>query len=296
MSKRLFKGFLATVILLCMTFFVSCSTGVPGGSTNNEGSIKSDSKSGVLYVHFIDVGQADSILVKAPSGKNMLIDAGNNADADKIIGYLKKQGVSKIDILIGTHPHEDHIGSLDSIIKEFKIGSLYMPKVTANTKTFSDVIDAAKSKGMSINVAKCGVKLDLGDGIDVQMLAPISGKYDDLNEYSAVVKLVYGKSSFLFTGDAGKVSEAQMLQKNEDVEASVLKVGHHGSSSATSKAFLDKVNPRYAVISVGKGNDYGHPAQATLNNLKKKGVTILRTDQSGDIVFSTDGKNLELVK
>lgn len=250
------------------------------------------SRSGTLKVHFLDVGQGDSILVQFPNGKNMLVDAGKNDSADTIISYLKKNGVSKLDYLVGTHPHEDHIGSLDAVVENFEIGEVFMPKVTTNTQTFIDVLAAIKDRGLQIKTAKAGVEI-LDDGnLSVKMLAPCGSSYESLNNYSAVIKVKYGDVAFLLTGDAEELSEQEILSGKADVKAQVLKVGHHGSHSSTSPEFLAAVNPRFAVISVGAGNDYHHPHPVTLSKLKNAGATVLRTDKKGTIVFSTDGKEI----
>jgi competence protein ComEC len=162
---------------------------------------QSEQPKGELKVHFIDVGQADCILIQAPN-KTMLIDAGNNADSNLILSYLKNLKINKIDVLVGTHPHEDHIGSLDSVIDSFDIGAVYMPKISTNTKTFEDVLLSIQKKGLKVTTAKAGVVLDLGEGVKAEMFAPNSDKYEEINEYSAVIKLTYGETSFLFTGDA----------------------------------------------------------------------------------------------
>lgn len=242
-------------------------------------------------VHFLNVGQADCILIHTPNNKNMLIDAGNNGDKNFIIDYLQKQDVSKIDVLIGTHPHEDHIGSLDTIINNFDIGQIYMPKVSSNTKTFKDVILAVKAKGLNIKIAKAGTAIKFDAEIKTEVLAPVSEHYEDLNNYSAVIKLTYQNFSFLFTGDAETVSENEMLKNNYDLKSNFLKVGHHGSDSSTSSAFLKAVNPQYALISVGAGNKYGHPEEAVLNRLKKFGTKVIRTDQQGTVVVTLDKNN-----
>lgn len=226
----------------------------------------------------------------------MLIDAGNNADSNLIVSYLKSLGISKIDIAVGTHPHEDHIGSLDTVINTFDIGKTYMPKVSNTTKTFEDVLTAIKNKGLKVTTATAGVSLDLGEGVKAEMLAPNSSDYEDLNDWSAVIKLSFGNTSFLFTGDAETVSEQEMLAKNYDIKADVLKVGHHGSSSSTSPAFLKAVSPKYAVISVGKNNNYGHPDSIILNRLKTFEVEIYRTDESGTIIATSDGKSITFNK
>lgn len=302
MSRLLRKLILVFLPLLLFIFICSCtlsediSNGNGGTAKQETGSNIKTGGSGLLSVHYIDVGQADCIYIKAPGGKVMLIDAGNNGDSDTIIKYLKNQGVSKIDILVGTHPHEDHIGSMSEVIDTFDIGKFYMPKVTTTTKTYKDVINSAKSKNLSIDTASKGIILDLGQEVQAKMLAPVSSKYDELNDYSAVIKLVYKNTSFLFTGDAGEVSEKEMIKNKEDLSATVLKVGHHGSSTSTTSEFLNLVNPKYAVISVGKVNDYGHPAASTVNRLEKKGIKIFRTDESGTIIAASDGNNVKFNK
>lgn len=188
-----------------------------------------------LKVHYIDVGQADSILIQTPGGKNMLVDAGNNEDANTIVSYLQSQGVQRLNVVIGTHPHEDHIGSLDTIITTFDIGQVVMPKVQANTRTYKDVITAIANKGLKITEAKAGLLLDLGPGVRAQLLAPNETNYKDLNNYSAVLKLTYGKNVFLFTGDAQDISENEILNAGDDLKADVLKVGHHGTQFKHSK-------------------------------------------------------------
>ena len=251
---------------------------------------------GNLKVHFLDVGQADCILIQAPTGENMLIDAGNNDDADTIVSYLNTQGVKKVDILVGTHPHEDHIGSLDTVINTFDIGQVYMPKVTHTTKTFEDVLIAIKNKSLKITPATGGANIDFSPNTKVETIAPNSAKYESMNNYSAVIKLTYGKTSFLFTGDAEDISENEMLAQKYDLKAGVLKVGHHGSSSSTTQSFINSVSPQYAVISVGKGNDYGHPHKEVLSRLSEGDVQVLRTDESGTIIFTTDGEKIDVEK
>lgn len=257
-------------------------------SATPEPSITSDAP---LEVHFIDVGQADSILIKAPDGKSMLIDAGNNADGPEVVSYLKKQGINKIDVLVGTHPHEDHIGGLDNVINSFDIGQIYMPKVSHTTKTFEDVLIAIQNKGLKVTTPVPGSTFDLGTA-KCTILAPNNSSYEGLNNYSIVVKLEYGNTSFLFTGDAESVSEQEMLSKGYDLKTDVLKVGHHGSDSSTTQAFLDKINPAYAVIMVGKENSYGHPSKAVMDRLQAKGVAVYRTDENGTIVATSNGNSI----
>lgn len=243
-----------------------------------------------LKVHFIDVGQADSILIQDGS-VNMLIDAGNNEDEKTIIDYLKKQGVKKLDVVVATHPHEDHIGSMDAVIKTFEIGKIYAPKVSTTTKTFENMLTAIKNKKLKISDPKAGDTFKLSTA-SCTILGPISSKYEDLNDYSIVLKMTFGNNTFLFMGDAESKSESEILDKKYDVKADVLKVGHHGSDSSTSTDFLNKVNPKHAVISVGKGNDYGHPTQTTMDKLKNKKIPVYRTDENKTIVATSDGKSI----
>lgn len=245
---------------------------------------------GQLKVHYINVGQGDSILVQQGS-QNMLIDTGTNASTSSLMGYLQSQNIKKIDYLILTHPHEDHIGGADVVIQSLDIGTIYMPKITTTTKTFKDVVNAMNSKGLKVTTPLVGSTFKLG-GANCTILGPINSNKDDLNTYSIVLKLQFGNNKFLFTGDAQTSNEQDMINKGLDLSADVLKVGHHGSHTSTSQAFLDKVNPKYAVISVGKGNDYGHPHQEVMQRLQAKGVQVYRTDENGNIIATSDGKNI----
>lgn len=251
---------------------------------------------GQLKVHYIDVGQADSILIQSPSGKIMLIDAGNNADGDSVVAYLKKQGVKKVDILVGTHPHEDHIGGMDNVVRNFDIGSIYMPKASSTTKTFEDLLNAIKSKDLKVTTAAGGMNINFDSSVKTEILAPNGVSYKDLNNYSPVIKMTFGNTSFLFTGDAEDISEQEMLSKKYNLKADVLKVGHHGSSSSTTSAFIKAVSPKYAIISVGAGNDYGHPNLDTINRLNNSGIKVYRTDESGTIIVTSDGTSISIDK
>jgi len=245
---------------------------------------------GKLNVHFIDVGQADSILIQQ-GNQSMLVDAGNNADNTLVKNYVSAQGITHLDYVVGTHPHEDHIGGLDYIINSFSIGKIYMPKAPSTTKTYEDVLTAISNKGMKISAPTPGDSFKVGDAT-VTILAPNSSSYDDLNNYSIVLRVTYGNTSFMLDGDAESLSESQILNKGFNVKADVLKVGHHGSSSSTSLSFLNKVNPKYAIISVGAGNSYGHPTEQTISRLQGKGITIYRTDECGTIVATSDGSSI----
>ncbi|NLC07735.1 MAG: MBL fold metallo-hydrolase [Syntrophomonadaceae bacterium] len=252
-----------------------------------------------LEVHFLNVGQADSILIQLPNSQTMLIDAGNNADGPAVVSYLRQQGIRKIDYLIGTHPHEDHIGGLDNVIKDLAIGQVYLPQITNNTKTFEDVLQAINAKSLTVTTAKAGVSIIDQENLKAVILAPGGTAYESLNDWSVVTRAQYGATSFLFTGDAEAQSEREMLASSwatSLLKSDVLKVSHHGSHSSTTQPFLNVVSPKYAVISVGVGNDYGHPHSETLTRLNRAGIEVYRTDQDGTLIFTSDGEKISIEK
>lgn len=267
----------------------TAAAGQPKVTESKEAQVTSSAE-GVLKVHFIDVGQADAILVEQGT-EFMLVDAGNNEDSQALKSYLSSKGISELKYFIGTHKDEDHIGSADYIINSFKVGKVYFPRQTATTKTYEDFVKAVSNKGLKLTVPSIGETFKLGDAT-CTVLAPNSSSYEDSNDYSIVVRLSYGSTSFLLTGDAESVSEGEMVAKGLDLSATVLKVGHHGSRSSTGQSFLNKVSPKYAVISVGKGNSYGHPTQEVMNRLKSKNIPVYRTDESGTIVAESNGSDV----
>lgn len=248
----------------------------------------------LLKVHFIDVGQGDSILIQCPDGKNMLIDGGPTDAGSSVENYLKNNKINKIDVIIGTHPHADHIGGLITIVKDFDFKSIYMPKVANNTACFRDLLVAIKNKGFKINTPKAGGNINFSSTVTVTILAPNDSNYENLNNYSTVIKLSYGNTTFLFEGDAQDISEQEMLEKGYDLKANVLKVGHHGSYNSTSPEFLKAVSPNYAVISAGEDNKYGHPHKETLKKLHAAGVTVYRTDENGTIIAISNGEKISI--
>lgn len=248
-----------------------------------------------LRVHFLDVGQADCILIQTPNQRSMLIDAGNNGDEELILSYLERGKIKELAVVVGTHPHEDHIGSMDAVINHFTVGRIYLPPVTTTTETFASLLSAIKGKGLSVNTAKAGVEIDLDPALSVKVIAPHGGSYDELNDYSVVIKLTYKRVSFLFTGDAEACSERRMVGEGTDLRADLLKVGHHGGATSTSRQFLAKVEPRYAVISVGAGNRYGHPDHKILDRLSRFQVEVHRTDEEGTILAVSDGESIKIM-
>jgi competence protein ComEC len=261
----------------------------PASSDEPADEDKSTTPSGQMKVHIINVGQGDSILVQFHNGQTMLIDAG---PSDSVVSYLNQQGIKKINYLVATHPHADHIGGMAAVIRTFDIEKIYMPRVSHTTKTYENVLLAVKSKGLKITSAKAGTTVLDQEGLKVDIVAPCGSSYDDINNYSAVIKIQHGNTAFLLTGDAEAESEQQMLSSGANLKADVLKVGHHGSNSSTTSSFLKAVSPKYAVISCGAGNQYGHPHQEVLSRLSSAGVKIYRTDTNGTVIFTSDGKTL----
>lgn len=239
---------------------------------------------GDLYVEFIDVGQADCILIYNKD-HYMLIDAGNNEDGRKLVNYFNSLGITKFDYVVGTHAHEDHIGGLDDVINNFEIDTFYMPEVVTTTKTFEDVIIALENKQLAFDTPKVDSTFKLGDA-EFKVIY-VGDEEGDLNDNSIVLKMTYGSNKFLFTGDA--TSKVEKLIVNKDIDVDVLKVGHHGSQYSSTTSFLKAVNPTYAVIQVGKNNIYDHPKKQTLNSLNKLNIKVYRNDLDGTIVAKSDG-------
>ena len=275
------KSIISAILIIVITFCISgCSV-----------EIKLTDNSDNVRVHFLDVGQGDSIFIELTDGKSMLIDASTVKYGEGIADYIKDNGYSKIDYLVATHPHADHIGGMQDVVEQLEIGEIYMPKASSTTKTYKNLLKAIKAKGNKINTAKAGNTIYSDSSLGIDILAPNSDSYEEINDYSVVIKLVYGSKSFLFTGDAEKLSENEITA---DVSADVLKVGHHGSSTSSSDKFIKRVNPEYAVISCGEGNSYGHPHKETIKTLNKYDIEVFRTDTMGTIIAQTDGESLEI--
>ncbi|MDR2657232.1 MAG: MBL fold metallo-hydrolase [Oscillospiraceae bacterium] len=258
-------------------------------------TITDPAHAGALVVTFIDVGQGDAALLQC-DGHAMLIDAGPNAAAKTVVAFLTEKRVTAFDYVVGTHPHEDHIGGLDAVINYAgSIGEVWMPYTQTSTRTFEDVLDAVESHKLTVTQPTVGKTYPLGDST-ITILGPIGKNYAELNNFSIVLRVDHDGNSFIFTGDAERLSEDEMLRAGSALNGDVLKVGHHGSSTATSDAFLAKVDPTYAVISCGKGNKYGHPDAETVNKLEAARITILRTDMDGSIVITSDKGQLNVAQ
>lgn len=308
MHKRKWLGI---ILLLCL-LFTGCTAEeiageVPQGTEEIESeSIKAEygeakganaSSSGTvsgegIEVHYIDVGQGDATLIKCGSHA-MLIDGGNNHLGTTVQLYLKNQGVESLDYIIGTHPDADHIGGLDVIAYKFDFDTIIMPDYEKDTKTYQELMDVIADKNKKVTYPVPGTSYSLGEAV-FTILAPISNDYGtNANNYSVALMLEYKETRFLFTGDAEEESEAEMLQSGRELFADVYKAAHHGSSSASTEAFLEAVHPSYAVISCGEDNSYGHPHAEVLNRLRQNGIQVFRTDEQGSIVASSDGKEIK---
>lgn len=259
---------------------------------SKETSQVTGTRSDIVEVHFIDVGQGDAILIETGT-ESMLIDAGENNKGTVVTDYLKLHNITELDYVIGTHPHSDHIGGLDTVLNEFPVGQVILPSVVHTTKTYEDVLDTVDKKGLKIKAPTPEDRYQLGSA-EFVILAPNSDTYDEINDYSITIKLIFGENSFLLTGDAEKFSEKEMLDKGYDLSADVLKLGHHGSSTSTDLKFLDAINPDHTVISVGQDNDYGHPHVETMQALLERNTKVYRTDFQGTVVFTSDGRTISV--
>ena len=288
MKKKDMKKLIVLVILLLPYAY---TTFINTENKNQEGPIKERKTEDVIFadentlnVYFIDVGQADSILLEN-KGHYMLIDAGNNEDGPKLVNYFNEQDIKEFDYVVGTHAHEDHIGGMDDIIKNFKIDNFYMPDAITITKTFEDVLDALEETNVIFQTPKVNQTFNLQDTTITTLSVTADEK--NLNDTSIVLKVKHGTNTFLFMGDASTKIEKNLL--NKDIKSDVLKVGHHGSRYSTSLEFLKKVSPEYAVISVGENNTYKHPHKEILKRLEEQNIQIYRTDKQGTILAKSNG-------
>lgn len=249
-----------------------------------------------LMISYMDVGQGDAAYIKV-NGNDILIDAGPRSNSKELLEQLKAKNIDDFELVIATHPHEDHIGGMVDVFKEYNVKNFYSPKVTHTTKTYENLVKAVKDEGLKINELKGGMVIDLGDGANFEVFTPQNSNYEELNDYSPIMKLNFGKTSYLFTGDAEKLAENEALTKYKDsLDSDVIKFGHHGSSSSSSPAFIEAVSPEYGIISCEKGNKYGHPHRETLDIIKKYNIKTFRTDTDGEIILTSDGKKIEFNK
>lgn len=290
-NKKLFRKII--ILLLIIGYYYikenneSYSNKEPETNTQIKNEIK-HTPSSDLNIYYIDVGQADSILI-TNKNHNMLIDAGNNEDGPLLVKYIKEElNIDKLDYVVGTHPHEDHIGGLDDIINNLDVKEVYLPEATTTTKTFEDVLDAIANNSLGITVPTIGEKFTLGEA-NLEVIYTGTGE-KDLNEASIVLKMTFGNHDYLFTGDTTEEVEKTIL--NKDINIDVLKVAHHGSKYSSCKEFLTIATPEYAIISAGEGNSYGHPEEETITRLKQHTNKIYVTKDLGTIVLTSDGTSI----
>jgi competence protein ComEC len=242
---------------------------------------------GKLSVVYIDTGNSDSIFINYPDGRKMLIDGADVDDRPKILKVLNQYKTQKLDWIVVTHPHSDHMGSIPAVMQVYDFDKLYMPKLDVKSEILNEIAVQANNRGKPFTQAKAGLVIS-DDSVRAEILSPMHEHYGEENDYSAVVYLTYGKTSFLFMGDAEKAVENDLLKANKVPHADVLKVGHHGSKTSSGKNFLNAVNPVYAVITTGK-NTYGHPNKETTSLLNAMQIETFRTDLAGNVTFVSDG-------
>ena len=246
---------------------------------------------GKLEIHFINVGQADSILI-TNNNEYMLIDAGDTNSEQTLFNYFEELQIDEFKHVVATHPHEDHIGSMNDVIDKYNIENFYMPDVLTTTKTFESMLDSLEEKNMTYKVPEVGDEFYLGDAkIDILFL---NDDEDNLNDSSIILRLTFGESSAIFMADASTSVEEEIMDGYDNIKSDLIKIGHHGSSYISSLAFWEFINPKYAVISVGKNNIYKHPSNEILKRLEQNDIKVYRTDINGTIIFESDGEEIKL--
>lgn len=287
--KKVLEFIIVIILAISAYFYEDIESFIKDFNTDSIGEVTSSPDN--LEIYYLDVGNADSILIRYHDS-NVLIDAGNNGDGEKLVNYFNELGIKKFKYVIGTHAHEDHVGGMDDIINNFKINHFYMPSTITTTKTFEDILDSLDKNNVKFETPEIDHKFKVED-LNFRIIY-IGDDKEDLNKTSIILKMTYKNTSYLFTGDTTSEIENQILDKN--IESTVLKVAHHGSQYSSSAKFLNKVKPQYAIIEVGKNNDYGHPKDIVLKKLNKVGAKIYRTDRDKTIHLISDGDNIKIEK
>lgn len=248
-----------------------------------------------VLVHFLDVGQGDAALVQTPDGKNVLIDGGDSGAGEEVVAYLRELGVASLDLVIATHAHEDHLGGLINVLREVPVKAVLESGYAHGTPTQQEFLRLVEDKGVPLRLARAGDRIKAG-AATLEVLAPaeplLEGTESDANNNSVVVRLVYGDTAFLFTGDMEEAERKRLLQSDQEVRSDVLKVAHHGSRNGTDPDFVAAVQPQVAVISCAARNDYGHPHRQALQALRRGRVHVYATDENGTVVVASDGQRV----
>ncbi|GAA0094702.1 ComEC/Rec2 family competence protein [Clostridium perfringens] len=280
-KKKIISSIIGIIVVLLAGYF--------GIDLTQDSKVPKDSK---LMISYMDVGQGDAAYIKV-NGNDVLIDAGPRSNSKELLEQLKAKNIDDFELVIATHPHEDHIGGMVDVFKEYEVKAFYSPKITHTTKTYENLVKAVKDEGLKTKELKGGMVIDLGEGAKFEVFTPQKSEYEELNDYSPIMKLSFGDTSYLFTGDAEKLAEEEALAKYKtSLDSDVIKFGHHGSSSSSSNAFIEAVSPKYGIISCAKDNKYGHPHRETLDIIKKYNIKTFRTDTDGEIILTSDGKSI----
>ncbi|EOU1949784.1 ComEC/Rec2 family competence protein [Clostridium perfringens] len=280
-KKKIISSIIGIIVVLLAGYF--------GIDLTQDSKVPKDSE---LMISYMDVGQGDAAYIKV-NGNDILIDAGPRSNSKELLEQLKAKNIDDFELVIATHPHEDHIGGMVDVFKEYEVKAFYSPKITHTTKTYENLVKAVKDEGLKTKELKGGMVIDLGEGAKFEVFTPQKSEYEELNDYSPIMKLSFGDTSYLFTGDAQKLAEEEALAKYKNsLDSDVIKFGHHGSSSSSSNAFIEAVSPKYGIISCAKDNKYGHPHRETLDIIKKYNIKTFRTDTDGEIILTSDGKSI----
>ena len=263
-KKKIISSIIGIIVVLLAGYF--------GIDLTQDSKVPKDSK---LMISYMDVGQGDAAYIKV-NGNDILIDAGPRSNSKELLEQLKAKNIDDFELVIATHPHEDHIGGMVDVFKEYEVKAFYSPKITHTTKTYENLVKAVKDEGLKTKELKGGMVIDLGEGTKFEVFTPQKSEYEELNDYSPIMKLSFGDTSYLFTGDAEKLAEEEALAKYKNsLDSDVIKFGHHGSSSSSSNAFIEAVSPKYGIISCAKDNKYGHPHRETLDIIKKYNINMV---------------------
>ncbi|WP_075810639.1 ComEC/Rec2 family competence protein [Clostridium perfringens] len=280
-KKKIISSIIGIIVVLLAGYF--------GIDLTQDSKVPKDSE---LMISYMDVGQGDAAYIKV-NGNDILIAAGPRSNSKELLEQLKAKNIDDFELVIATHPHEDHIGGMVDVFKEYEVKAFYSPKITHTTKTYENLVKAVKDEGLKTKELKGGMVIDLGEGAKFDVFTPQKSEYEELNDYSPIMKLSFGDTSYLFTGDAEKLAEEEALAKYKtSLDSDVIKFGHHGSSSSSSNAFIEAVSPKYGIISCAKDNKYGHPHSETLDIIKKYNIKTFRTDTDGEIILTSDGKSI----